>query len=344
MSIVTVLGAHGQIVSLSFDTDANAALARKLAAALTAGLRNGSIAPAVDTDGPPPPLPPGATGEFVQTEDGLTDLPAGYKAFVDTASESVVFGSGDADQSVLSSVGDMTFNATGGSGTVVAGGGNNRIVIPGDDNGNWSINTGKGDDAILAMGGGSDTINPGGGSNAVSLGGGKYVMQSTGDDTVIAGSGAETIAAFGAAQRPDLRRCQPTVTTSAPRARSPYSAAVAATPFFGGAGPDVVHGGTGGSNFLVAGTGFATLFGGGNGDPLVASGKHRSGITCRGRQRDPQRSPAPARIRSSAAAARSRSSAVPTTPSWPAPGRPRSMHRSATTHSYLTTARRAAPR
>ena len=73
MSIVTVVGAHGQIVSLSFDTDANAALARKLAAAITAGVRNGSIAPAVDTDGPPPPLAPGATGEFVQTNDGLTD-------------------------------------------------------------------------------------------------------------------------------------------------------------------------------------------------------------------------------------------------------------------------------
>ena len=56
MSIVTVLGAHGQIVSLSFDTDANAALAGKLAAAITAGVRNGSIAPAADTDGPPPPL------------------------------------------------------------------------------------------------------------------------------------------------------------------------------------------------------------------------------------------------------------------------------------------------
>src|ERR1700676_2922064 len=165
MATVTVTGAHGP-VSLSFDTAANAALAGKLAAAITAGVQNGSIIPAVDTDGPPPPLPPGATGEFVQTNDGLTILPAGYTAFVDAASESVVFGSGDADESVSSSVGDMTFIATGGSGTVVAGGGNNRIVIPGDDNGNWSINTGKGDDAILAMGGGNDTLNPGGGKNA----------------------------------------------------------------------------------------------------------------------------------------------------------------------------------
>ena len=142
MSIVTVVGAHGQVVSLNFDTAANAALAQKLAAAITAGVQNGSIAPAVDTDGPPPPLAPGTTGEFVQTNDGLTALPPGYKAFVDTASESIVFGSGDADELVLSSTGNMTFFANSGSGTVVAGGGGNRIVISGDDPGNWLINTG----------------------------------------------------------------------------------------------------------------------------------------------------------------------------------------------------------
>ena len=182
----------------------------------------------------------------------------------------------------------MTFNAKGGSGTVVAGGGNNRIVIPGDDNGNWSINTGKGDDAILAMGGGSDTINPGGGNNAISLGGGKYVMQSTGDDTVIAGSGAETIAAFGAASDLIFGGASQLYYVGTKGSVTIFGGSGSDT-FFGGTGPDVVHGGTGGSNFLVAGTGSATLFGGGERRSAGRVGQARSGIACRGRQRDPQR-------------------------------------------------------
>ena len=99
MPTVTVTGAHGQTVSLNFDTAANAALAQQLAAAITAGVQDGSILPAVDTDGPPPPLPPGATGLFVQDPSGLTILPPGYKAYVDTSPQAVVFGSGDGDES-----------------------------------------------------------------------------------------------------------------------------------------------------------------------------------------------------------------------------------------------------
>ena len=67
MPTVTVTGAHGQTVSRRiFDTAANAALAQQLAAAITAGVEDGSILPAVDTDGTPLPLPPGATGAFFQ--------------------------------------------------------------------------------------------------------------------------------------------------------------------------------------------------------------------------------------------------------------------------------------
>jgi hypothetical protein len=119
MPSATVTGAHGQTVTLNFDSNANAALASRLAAAITAGVQNGSIIPAVDTDGPPPALPPGKTGEFVQTQTGSTILPQGYKAFVDTAPNSIVFGSGDEDETVLSSTGNLDFT-TGGSGTVVA--------------------------------------------------------------------------------------------------------------------------------------------------------------------------------------------------------------------------------
>ncbi len=98
MSTVTVAGANGQTVVLTFDTEANAALAQRIASAITAGVQNGSILASDDSTGPPLPLPPGATGEFVQTKDGMTALPPGYKAFIDTAAKAVVFGSGDADE------------------------------------------------------------------------------------------------------------------------------------------------------------------------------------------------------------------------------------------------------
>ena len=100
MPTVTVAGANSQTVTLSFDTNSNAVLAGQLAAAITAGVQGGSILPAVDTDGPPPTLPPGTIGEFIQTKDGTTVLPPGYKAFVNTAPEAIVFGSGGTGESV----------------------------------------------------------------------------------------------------------------------------------------------------------------------------------------------------------------------------------------------------
>lgn len=274
MQTVTVGGAHDQTVTLHYDTAANATLARQIATAISAAGK--TISAAVDTDGSPPtPLPPDTIGEFVQTQDGVWSLPSGYKVFVDTAQNSVVFGSGDADESVLSSIGNMSFIATGGSGTVVAGGGDNRIVIPRSDSGDWSINTGHGNDFVLALGSGNDTINPGGGHNAIVLGSGKTWMQSTGDDTVIGGSGQETITAFpgqgvdpliygGASQLYYIG-------TAGSGGATVYGGTGSDT-FFGGSGPDLVHGGTAGNNFLVAGSGSATLFGGGDGDQLFASG------------------------------------------------------------------------
>jgi Ca2+-binding RTX toxin-like protein len=272
MAIVTVAGAHGQTVHLAFDSDANAILARKLAAAITAGVQGGTILPSEDNDGPPPPLSTGETGEFVQKHDGLTILPPGYKAFVNTAHEAVVFGSGDNDESVLSSVGNLTFFATGGSGTVAAGGGDNRIVIPASDKGDWSINTGNGDDTVLALGGGSDTINAGGGHNAIQLGDGKYVIQSTGDDSVDAGNGQETIAAFGNSHDVIFGHGSQLLYVGTDGGSATVYGGSGSDTFFGGKGPDLVYGGSGGNNYLFAGTGQATLFGGGTGDQLFAAG------------------------------------------------------------------------
>ena len=270
MQTVTVAGAHGQTVTLNFDTDANADLARKLAAAITAGVNDTSIVPVDRTGIFPPPVPSGKTGELVQQTNGLTILSKGYDAVVDTANNAVIYGSGDKDESVLSSTGNLKFFAPGGSGTVAAGGGNNLIVISPADKGGWSINTGNGNDQILALGSGDDTINPGGGNNAISLGDGNNVVESTGDDTVVAGSGAETIAAFGPqiliygnASKLNFTDVSGSATVIG---------GTGSDTFFGADGPDFVRGGTGGNNFLMAGFGGATLYGGGNGDQLYANG------------------------------------------------------------------------
>src|SRR5689334_16858808 len=152
MASVTVSGTNAQTVTLSFDTPSNTLLAERLAAAISAGVTAGTIVPAIDTDGPPPPLPAGKTGEFIQTQDGTTFLPPGYTAFVDTAPNAIIFGSGDPNESVLIGPGDPTFIARGatGSGTVVAGAGGNTVFIPTTVGGSWLINTGNGDDNILA--------------------------------------------------------------------------------------------------------------------------------------------------------------------------------------------------
>jgi hypothetical protein len=273
MATVTVTSANQQAVALQYDTNANAALAQQLAAAISAGVQNMTIFAATDTNGPPPPLRPGTTGEFVQTQDGTTFLPAGYKAFVDTAQTSIVFGSGDADESVLSSIGNMTFVATGGSGTVVAGGGNNFITIPQTVAGSWSINTGNGDDTVLALGSGNDSINTGGGHNAIQLGGGKTRVTSAGDDTVVAGSGQETIAAFGTDSRVIYGGSGQLYYIDALGSHgATVFAGTGSDTFLGSDGSNVVYGGTGGNNFLFAGTGAATLFGGGDRDQLWAAG------------------------------------------------------------------------
>jgi Ca2+-binding RTX toxin-like protein len=277
MPTVTVAGAHGTTVTLTFDTSANVSLAERLAAAITSGVQAGSILPAVDTDGPPPPLPAGKTGEFVQTKDGVTMLPSGYTAFVNTASDAVVFGSGDAGESVLSSIGDLTFFATGGSGSVVAGGGENRILVPSTDPGNWSINTGNGDDSVLALGSGNDTINAGAGHNAIMLGSGRDVVQSAGDDTVNAGSGRETITAIGKHHDLIYGNASQLLFVGSAGSATVFGGTGSDT-FFGGKGPDLVYGGTGGNNLLFAGTGKATLFGGGDGDQLFAAGNQAQGL------------------------------------------------------------------
>lgn len=271
MPTVTVAGANGQIVSLNFDSASNAVLAQKLAFAITTGVAAGTIIPAVDTDGTPPPVPGGKIGEWVQTQDGTTILPPGYKAIVDTAPDAVIFGPGDTGESVLASSGDLTFFASAGSGTVAAGGGDNRIVLFTSDKGAWSINTGNGNDMVLAEGSGNDTINAGRGDNSITLGNGNDLVLSTGDDTVLAGGGHETVSATGKHHDLIYGGSSKLFFVTTEGSATVFGGSGSDT-FFGGKGKDLVYGGTGGNNFLFAGTGQATLFGGGDGDQLFGNG------------------------------------------------------------------------
>ncbi len=173
MAAVTVPGALGQTVTLQYNSQANVDMARQLAAKITAGVNASSVMPVSQSDGPPPVLPAGIVGEFVQTQDGVIALPSGYADVVDTAPNAIIFGSGDADEAILSGDGKLTFVARGGSGTVVGGSGGNSIVIPAFDGGDWSINTGNGDNRVLAWGSGNDTISAGTGHNEIMLGSGQ---------------------------------------------------------------------------------------------------------------------------------------------------------------------------
>ncbi|MDE2517036.1 MAG: hypothetical protein KGL12_13495 [Rhodospirillales bacterium] len=273
MPTVTVLGAHGQSVSLSYDTAATAAIAAHLAQAINAGVTAGTLLPAVDTDGPPPSVPAGKSGEFVQTQNGPTFLPPGYTAYVDAAQQALVFGSGAAGESILVGSGDLTFIAAAGSGTIAGGGGTDRILIGAGDHGAWNIALGGGNDAVFALGSGNDTIAAGGGENQIALGAGKDVVVSTGQDAIAMGNGAATIDASAA--RGDLvQGGNGALLFVAGAGNATILGGDGAVTFLGGSGNAVVHGGSDGANLLIAGTGAATLYGAGKGDQLFASGSH----------------------------------------------------------------------
>ena len=207
---VTVLGGGGKTFSLHFDSNANAHLAAVLAANISTGVLDHSISASNNST---PPLSPGQIGEFVDTHKHVASLPGGYNAVVNLEKSATIFGSGGEGESVLSGAGNLTFIATGGSGTVVASSGSkghqanedrsgddarsggNTIIIPKGDNGNWLIETGSGNDTISARGGGNDTIGAGAGHNLIRLGSGDDLIQSSGYDTIYAGTGAETVQA-----------------------------------------------------------------------------------------------------------------------------------------------------
>jgi len=270
MAIVTVPGANQTTVSLTYDSAANAVLAQQVAGAIQSGLAGGTIQAADSKSGPPPSLPPGVTGEFVQSTSGVTLLPPGYTFLVDSAPTAVVFGSGAPGESILVGSGNLSFFATGGSGSVVGGGGNNIINIPSSDPGAWDIALGNGNNVIRALGSGNDTITAGTGHNTIQLGSGSDFITTAGSDTILASGGSETVTATGS----DIvfgNASQLFFVGSGGGGSTVYGGTGSDT-VFGGSGPDLMFGGSAGNNLLQAGAGAATLFGGGSGDQLFAAG------------------------------------------------------------------------
>ena len=287
VSVVTIHGSSGQDIRIGYDKSSNFLLAQQVAAQINAGIAAGKIVTESDKNGPPPTLPGGVTGAFVQTETPLFIMPPDYTIdLVTKHGSAVVLSSGASDETILSgSKTDLTFLAAAGSGTVVAGGGNNRLSVNGS--GNWSLYTGGGNDVIAALGAVNATIGAGAGHNAILLGSGKDVISSTGDDTIIGGSGAETVDATGA--RADF--------VQGNASHLLFIGGAGGATIFGGTGSDtyfgseasthkqLIVGGSAGNNFLFAGGGAATLGGGGNNDQLFAFGdRHQLLIAASGNE------------------------------------------------------------
>jgi len=101
-TIVTVPGTNGSTISLSYDSKTNAALAQRIADSIKQGVDNNTIFQADNKDGPPPPVPAGKTGEYIQSLSASTTLPPSYKDVVNDAKTGAIFGSGDPGEGVLS--------------------------------------------------------------------------------------------------------------------------------------------------------------------------------------------------------------------------------------------------
>lgn len=271
MPNVTVQGAHHSVVTLNYDSDETAVLARQVAALIQTGITDGTIVAADNKDGPPPTLPPGVTGELELSASGTTLVPKGYDYIVDAAKTAVVFGNGDANEQVLAGVSQLSFYATGGSGAVIAGGGKDVVSIPSSDKGAWLVALGNGDDSVRALGGGNDTISLGKGHDYVQLGDGSTLLTTNGSDTVLAASGKDTIVANGSCANEVVYGNASQLFFVATGPATVFGGSGSDT-VFGGSGKDLLEGGSKGGNFLQAGSGPATLFGGGNGDQLYAGG------------------------------------------------------------------------
>jgi len=263
MATVTVESAHATTVTLNYNSGANAALAQYVANAIQAGITGNTVLAEASPYGPPPNIPVGKTGEWVETMASPTTLTTRYDYIVDSSTTTAnITGPNDPNVQVIAGSGNLALNTEQGSGRLIAGDGNNAIVTPVTSSGNWSFILGDGNNTVRALGNGSDTISFGAGNN---------IATTNGAATINAGSGSETITGAGTTL----------LYGSSVGGKLKFIGTGGGATVFGGAGsdtlsghngPDYFQGGSGGNNSIVAGTGAATLIGGGSGDQLFAKG------------------------------------------------------------------------
>jgi Ca2+-binding RTX toxin-like protein len=255
MATVTVESAHATTVTLTYNSNANAALAQYVANAIQAGITGSTLLAGSSQFGTPPPIASGKMGEWVETTPSPTTLTTRYDYVVASSTSTAnVTAPNDPNVQIIAGSGNLTLNTGLGSGSLIAGDGNNAIITPASSSGHWSFILGDGNNTVKALGTGADTISLGAGNNVVttngaatitgagttvingsSIGGSLTFLGTGGGATVFGGAGSDTLS--------------------------------------GRNGPDYFQGGTGGNNSIVAGAGAATLFGGGSGDQLFANGK-----------------------------------------------------------------------
>jgi Ca2+-binding RTX toxin-like protein len=273
MANVTVPSGINQTVTLTYDTSFGVYIASQIAAAVTAGIQGGSLQPAPNAS-TPPALPPGTSSEWLQSQTGKTVLTSGYDDVLVTATNATIYGSNDANQAILAGAANLTFDVTGGSGTIVAGAGNNTIAIPGNVEGAWTAILGNGNNVVIASGAGNTEITSGDGHNRITLGTGTADVElGGGTDTIYGGSGSVTISAAAGGSQLVYAGAGNLLFLGGAGAATILAGAGSDT-IEGGSGTYVFHAGTAGNNSILAGTGLATLYGAANGDILQAQGSN----------------------------------------------------------------------
>ena len=276
---VTVAGAGGATSTITFDTQANADLARALAANIVA-----------------------ATA-VVATTGGTLGITGTETTLIDAASVAITaFGGSTANETVLAGAQPIAFIAQAGSGTLVGGGGGNSFFSSATS-GNWNINLGNGANTVTS--GANDTIAAGTGANRLFLNGISDQVTAIGQDTIVAGAGAATIAStigntlfFGGAGTADFIAGSGISTLVGGSGAMSVSGGSTGLLFFGngpttytagsaadtlvgstgsltvqgGAAKGIFFGGSAGNNLITSGSGGAIAIGGGAGDVLTATG------------------------------------------------------------------------
>jgi Ca2+-binding RTX toxin-like protein len=270
---VTIHGSKDESIVLGFDSSSNFALAQQLTAFLNTEIAGHKLVTEFDQGGSFPILPGGISGAYVQTTSTLAVLPPGYTTdLITKPGAAVVFGSGGANQAILSgSSTDLTFTAAGGSGTVVAGGGTSRLMISApagqtdwsggdhdDDDKGKGAHKGKGDHKHKGddkgKGGGAQpatwTLFTGNGNDFISVQGdiNATIGAGAGQNTIVLGSGHDLIVSSGS---DTILSGSGAVTIDATAAKGDLVQGGASTLYFvGGAGGATILGGTGSDTYF----------------------------------------------------------------------------------------------